>query len=621
MQRNALSVFQLEQQISSGRSILSIADDPIAAERITRMLKSLESQDQILLNLRHADSQLAAADSAITEITDLLNEAARIASEQSSNLQSADERASQAVIIDGIIDQLVNVANRQFQAQYLFGGRQTDEAPLNTQFGRVTHVGDRGHRNTLVTDDFTLPFNVTVDSLLQLNQRKVGGDARFDVRLNSAARLSELGGAGRRGVTPGLLRVNEPGPNITFEVDISSAATVGDAIELFNDAAGQAGSSITLEINPADPTTFRLVAGPFSGIEVTDVGAGTVAADLGIAGTSGVGTPLIGVSPNRRITLTTALADIEPGGLNLPNGVSIQNGELSKTVTFAGATTVQDVLNRLNASGIGIRAAINDAGDGSEIENLVAGTRLLIGENGGTDAARLGIRSLGGEVPLSALNGGRGIHPGTGDDFQITDANGISFGVDVSGAATVQDVIDRINTAATTAGSTLSADLSPTGGGLRLTDLGGPNPITVENLGGPVAEELGILGVGTPTELDGEIVGAFTQSGAFSALYRLRDALLADDSSEITEAGSDIQKVQKDIVNVLGRVGARSRDMRDRLLQTEDAVAATQLLLSEVRDVDFVEAVTRFQQAQTALQASLQAGASSMNLSLFNFLG
>ena len=80
LQKNALRVFREEQRISTGNRLLSIADDPIAAEKIGRMLKSLDGQDQILANLRHADNQLASADSAISEISDLLIEAARIAS-------------------------------------------------------------------------------------------------------------------------------------------------------------------------------------------------------------------------------------------------------------------------------------------------------------------------------------------------------------------------------------------------------------------------------------------------------------------------------------------------------------------------------------------------------------
>ena len=57
----------------------------------------------------------------------------------------------------------------------------------------------------------------------------------------------------------------------------------------------------------------------------------------------------------------------------------------------------------------------------------------------------------------------------------------------------------------------------------------------------------------------------------------------------------------------------------DRLTQTEDATTATTALLSELQDVDFTEAVTKFQQAQTALQASLQMASQSLNLSLFDF--
>jgi flagellar basal body rod protein FlgG len=60
-------------------------------------------------------------------------------------------------------------------------------------------------------------------------------------------------------------------------------------------------------------------------------------------------------------------------------------------------------------------------------------------------------------------------------------------------------------------------------------------------------------------------------------------------------------------------------EKNDRIAQTEDATTATTALSSEMQDVDFTEAVTKFQQAQTALQASLQMASQSLNLSLFDF--
>lgn len=622
LQRNAMRIFREEQRISSGQQLLTVADDPVAAEKITRMLHSLESQDQILSDLRHADNQLAAADTAISDISDLMNEAARIASEQAGSLQSTEERASQAIIVDSIIDQLLNIANRRFQDQYLFGGRRIDQPPVTTDFGRVTVLADQGDRKTLVAPSFTLPFNVSTGDLFGLRDELVGGYAGFDVQLNVDGRISELGGATNQGVRLGSISVTEVGPGTTFQVDLTGTETVGDVIARFNDAAATAGSSLQIAVSPTDGAALQVVSTLGNGIQIDEVGLGTTAADLGIRKTVPAATPLDGDPLNRRATGTTLLSDLQPGGLSLPDGVTITSGNISKTVTFTGATTLQDVLNRLNGAGMGIRAAINTAGDGIEIENLVAGTPLVIGENGGTDAEALGIRTLDRSVLISRLNGGIGIHAVDGKtDIRVTDTNGIAFEVDLSGTQTIGDVIDTINTAAAAAGASVTADVSTSGAGLQLTGPAGPNPITVEPVNlSPVAGELGIEKTGSPTLLDGDLVGEFTQTGLFSALYRLRDGLLADDSLEITEAGRQINELQPRVANIAGQVGARSRDMQDRLIQTEGAVAATEALLSELRDVDFVEAVTKFQQAQTALQSSLLVGSQNLNLSLLDFL-
>jgi flagellar hook-associated protein 3 FlgL len=618
IQQNSLKLFREEQRIASGRQLLSVSDDPIAAEKITRLNQSLEGQEQILANLRHADDELAAADSALTEISDLFIDAARIASEQAGSLHSADERAAQAVVIEGIIDQLMNVGNRQLKGLYLFGGREVNQAPMNADLGRITNVGDLGDRKTLVDTGYALAYNATVAEVFDLRQSVTGGYANFNVQLATGVRLSEMDGALGAGIRLGRISVTEGAT--TFEVDLTGVETVGDLINKFNDAASA--TTLTIAINPADGATLRLTSGGGLAIQVSEVNNGTTAADLGIKKSVGAGLTLDGDGLNRRVTLTTLLSDLTPGGVVLPNGVVITNGSLSATVTFAGATTVQDVLNQFNGAGVGVRASINDNADGFIVDNLMAGTPLVVGENGGTDAETLGIRTLDSSVSLSRLNGYRGIHPIDGqNDIKVTDAGGVSFEVDLSTAQTVDDVINAIQAAAALAGAAITVQTSLGGAGFRLTGAGA-GMISVERVGlSPVATELGIEKTGTVAGvLEGDNVGQFYQTGAFSALYRLRDALLADDSSEITEAGTQINAQQTYMASEAGRIGARSRSMRARMEQTEDAVAATTVLLSGLRDVDFAEAVTKFQQAQTALQASLLTISQTLNLSLMDFL-
>lgn len=615
LRSNSVKIFREQQRISSGERLLSISDDPIDAEKIARLTKSLESQEQILRNLRHADGQLAAADSALTDIHDLLIEAVSIASDQAGNLRSAEERSSQGIIIDSIIQQLETVGNYQFQNEYLFGGRGIHQAPFGSGLGRVSYLGDVGERRTLVDPQLTLPFNLTGAEIFNLRDSLAGGYAQFDVQLSTDTRLSELDGALNSGLRFGPIRVTEVGPAITFDTDFTGAETVGDVITRFNDDAASAGTTLTMTLNGG---ALQITSGGGSAIQVAEIGSGAMAADLGIA--KSTANPLVGDNVNRRVTVTTDIADLAPG-FSLPSGVSITNGSLSATVTFAGATTVGQVLNALNNAGVGIRASINAAGDAIVVENTIAGTDLIIGENGGTDAESLGIRTTNDSTPLSGVNGNRGLHPVSGSDLSITDANGIVFEVDVSSATTIGDVIAAINAASTAAGSSITASRSPTGGGLRLSGAPGPGAISVSRANSsPIASELGILKMGSATQLDGDDVFKFRQSGVFSALYRLRDALYANDSSEITEAGGDIQGLQDHIANVQGLVGSKSRGMRSRLEQTEEAVTSTTIILSELKDVDITEAITKFQQAQTALQATILTGSQALDLSLLDFL-
>lgn len=615
---NAIQVFREQQRIATGQRILSVSDDPIGAEQIARFTKTLQSQEQVLRNLEHADGFLSATDDGISDINELLNEASRIASEQASSLQSADEREAQSVLIDGLIQQIQTIGNRQYQGLYLFAGRDVNRSPFGNAYGRVSYNGDVGSRDTLADNNASISFNLVASELFKLREPLSGGYANFNAQLSGDTRLAELRGATNAGVRLGRITVTEAvGPGITFDVDFTGADTVNDAIARFNDAAATAGSTLTLS---AFGNGLRVTSGGGNAIQIDESANGTTASDLGIRQTTPIASPLTGATVLRRVTETTRISDLGPG-FALPSGITIRNGTRNATVTFGGATTVGDVLNLINTADVGVRASINAAGNGIDIENLVAGTALNIGENGGTDAAALGIKTTYGGTTLASINGGRGLHPVDGVDFTVTDAAGISFGVDVNGLTTVQQLLDAINSAATTAGSSIVAQTSPTGGGIRLTGGAGAGSITVAQANlSPVADELGLLGSGTATQLDGRDVFAFRQSGVFSALYRLRDALASNNTSEITEAGAELDTLEKYTANMQGQVGARSRAAKSRREQTEAAVTATTILLSQVKDVDLTEAITKFQQAQTALQSTLLTGSKISSLSLLDFL-
>ena len=74
--------------------------------------------------------------------------------------------------------------------------------------------------------------------------------------------------------------------------------------------------------------------------------------------------------------------------------MQIDSGGKTYNISFAGDKTIQDVINEINGAGAGVVASINSQGTGINIRSTLSGAKFSIGENGGTTAAQLGVRSL-----------------------------------------------------------------------------------------------------------------------------------------------------------------------------------------------------------------------------------
>ena len=142
------------------------------------------------------------------------------------------------------------------------------------------------------------------------------------------------------------------------------------------------------------------------------------------------------------------------------------------------------------------------------------------------------------DTSLSSLNDGAGVGTVAGmADFRITARDGTSFDVSLDGSETIADVLDAINTAASTAGVNFTASLATTGNGIRLVDgTGGSGLLQVSRLNASSAvDDLGLLGHESDgaSELISSDVATVRTNSVFTALYELYDALTATNPSHI----------------------------------------------------------------------------------------
>lgn len=622
VRRTQRDLFVSQARIATGRRFVTPSEDPLSAARALDLTYALSQQAQFVANVRYGDNFLAAADSAMTEVNDLLTQASVIASQTVSSLTSADEREAEAEVVEAIRRQIQTVGNRQFDGRYIFSGRSTTERPFIDALGGIAYVGDTGELLTRIGESLTASISVPGNLVFGAMSRPIATDVDLTPTLSPDTRLDDLAGAAGTGIERGVLIFNEAGGIGAFRVDLREADTIGDVATLINEAASEAGAAVTASVNDSGLT----VTPGGSPVSVSDGSAGAVAGSLGIAVAEPVSTPITGIDLRPRVTRLTPVQDLAGGaGIDLEGGLIITNGGRSATIDLSEAETVQDIINTINNAGVSVLARVNEAGTGIDVFNQVSGTVLTIGENGGTTATDLGIRTFDSATPLDSLNFGRGVTVVEGkDDLQITAKDGSTVAVNLDGAATVGDVIDLVNQAAGDAGVAITARFAQTGNGIHLTDqTGGAGTLSVSGLNlSYAAGDLGLLQTVDPAanELLGEDVNPTRTDGIIGALVDLENALRADDTQGIAMAGGRLDELRTEATRMHGVIGARSQGLAMKRSQIEDAAAMTEIFLSEVQDLDYAEAVTRMQAALIQLQANLQASSSLMSLSLLNFL-
>ncbi len=631
LRRNTLQLFLEQNRMATGNRLNAPSEDPVLAARAMKLSQTLEQQQQILENIRNANTFLSMTDSTIGEINDLLIQAHEIASEMVNSTADQSQRESMAQLVSGIIDQLVTIGNRMYAGRYLFGGQQTTQPPFVQEYGGVIYRGDT--RSLTAQIDFGQSANINLNGaeLFGSLTGVVEGAVDLNPILTRDTRLTDLNGVTGVSVGTGSILITMSSPAASFQVDLTTADTIGNVMDKLNAAAETAGLTVgpggqfNAAINAAG-NGLQIDAGAGT-VSIMDVGQGTAARDLGIRGS---GASIVGADLDPKVTLMTSVDSLFGGTGAALGSIRIQNGATIKTIDLSGAATVQDILNTINGAGAQVKAEINAGGDGLNLVNQLSGSFMYVGEAGGNTAELLGIRSFYGQTRLNTLNEGRGVSLTAGvDDFRIVAKDGSSFNVNLDGATTVQDVLDAINNAATGAGVAVTASLAVTGNGIRLVDsTGGAGTLAVERLNYSYAiDDLG-LNVTVTDPADTELVGndpnGVRPDSVFSALISLYEALTQGGTNveqAITAAGEKINQFIDSTNQWQGIVGGRSKAMQNRLDFTEDAVITTQALLSQTKDLDYTEAVTRFQLAQTTLKANLMSAQSMLSLSLLDFLG
>jgi flagellar hook-associated protein 3 FlgL len=198
--RNGLTrLGEAEQSISSGYRIQKPSDDPGAASEVMRISSELRAITQHRRTVSSVQTRLNTQEAVLDQVTDILNRAKELATEQANGTGNAQTRAAAGAEVSNLFDQIVQLGNTRIGNEYLFGGAQTgappfqadgtytgDTAVRQAEIGtnQLVPAGDNG-QNLLVTSGVLSSLAALRDQLNANNQDGVGAagnqiDAAFD---------------------------------------------------------------------------------------------------------------------------------------------------------------------------------------------------------------------------------------------------------------------------------------------------------------------------------------------------------------------------------------------------------------------------------------------------------
>jgi len=618
VQRDQAQLAKIQEQISSGQRLQLASDDPISAIQIFALKNALARQETFQSNITTNQGYLSITDQALGTVGDALNRVKTIAQTGVGDNVSAADRQALVDEAASLLAAVINAGNAQYQGRSIFGGSFGTQAPFtNLGGGIVRYNGDSLSLQTFADSELLVANNVDGQSAFSgFTTPIVTRDLNPAVSLDS--KLSELrGGAG---IALGTIQVTvaNGGPAITKSIDLAGAETLQDVKSRIENAF--ATESITVAVTIDSGTQSGLLLTPSAGtVAVADSPVSQTATQLGIA--SAAAATISGGNLDPKLSQFTRVADLNLGtgiGATAGTGLRIVNGSRTSTVDLDGAVTVQDVLNRIRAADPDVVAEIAPDGRGIQIASRLSGANFSIGENGGSNATNLGIRTFGPTTLLSGLNYGTGIALDQGSTLSLQRRDGTTSTIDLAGSATVQDVLDKINAIAP---GVLTASLNAVGNGISLTDTSGTGTLSVAD--GELAQRLGIAGSnsgGVAGVLAGTDVNPQQPAGALNVIAALQHALETGDNQALTRLLPAIDAEVNRVIGVRGEVGARQQLLDTVTSQLQDSELTNRDSLAKVGEVDLAQAISELLQKQQTLQATLQVASIVNQMSLLDYL-
>ena len=259
IQDNYSNATRTQEQISSGKRILTPADDPVATVRLLQLSQESNRLEQFSTNMTAANNSLTQEEAILNSVNNVLQRVREIAIEAGDGSKSDADRQALATELEQREEELYNLFNsRNARGEYLFGGYQSSDQPfVKNPDGSYSYQGDEGQRSIQIAGSKYVAINDNGKDLF-VNVANVN-------RVNTEA---DAGNTGSGRISLGVVE-NKSAYDTTFYPQGSVSIVIGataDSYEIVDSGGNPLTPPVTgqLEENDEGGYTVR-----YAGVAVT----------------------------------------------------------------------------------------------------------------------------------------------------------------------------------------------------------------------------------------------------------------------------------------------------------------------------------------------------------------
>ncbi|MDQ7912470.1 flagellar hook-associated protein FlgL [Pseudomonas sp. 102515] len=225
LQNNYGSVTRTQEEISTGKKILTPADDPVASVKLLQISQEEALNGQYNTGMTAAKNSLNTEEAMLSSVETVLTRIREIAVQAGNGALDPTDRASLAKEVGQREDELMNLMNsKDASGKYLFSGSMGDTQPyVRNADGTYSYNGDEGQRSVQIASSTFVPISDSGKDAFENN---------FNANRVDTTKVATNTGTGR--ISLGLVE-DKAAYDSTFPASNPPTATDGIGIHFLDD--------------------------------------------------------------------------------------------------------------------------------------------------------------------------------------------------------------------------------------------------------------------------------------------------------------------------------------------------------------------------------------------------